>query len=161
MFARLVALCVVGASVGCANEYHPDYHPQSAYSVEQNVNYGTVVQFTSPPPTPAYAPPEAPSYVPPGAPSEAQLAQADPSHVLVLEGTHPDRPAQVVGVVDAHVPAGSHDAALDALRRRAAAMGADAVVGVEFHRGEGAGQPIRVSGLAIRFAHSAPHPVEP
>lgn len=79
--------------------------------------------------------------------------------MLVLESTHLDRPAEVVGVVDAHLPMGSHDSALDALRRRAAAMGADAVVGVEFHHGEGEGQPTHLSGLAVRFLQAVPYPV--
>ena len=50
---------------------------------------------------------------------------------------------------------GHHDAALDALRRKAAAMGADAVVGVEFHHSEG-GEPTHLSGLAVRFVSGAP-----
>ncbi len=55
---------------------------------------------------------------------------------------------------------GSHDAALDLLRRRAAAMGADAVVGVEFHYGEAEGQPTHLSGLAVHFLPKVPYPVE-
>jgi hypothetical protein len=30
-------------------------------------------------------------------------------------------------------------------------MGADAVVGVEFHPGEGEGEPTHLSGMAVRF----------
>ncbi len=66
------------------------------------------------------------------------------------------RPAEVIGVVDAHLKVGDQDAALAALRRRAADMGADAVVGVEFHHGEGAGEPIHLSGLAVRFLAQLP-----
>jgi uncharacterized protein YbjQ (UPF0145 family) len=55
---------------------------------------------------------------------------------------------------------GSHDRALDVLRRRAVAMGADAVVGVEFHHGEGEGQPTHLSGLAVRFLPSVPYRVD-
>jgi uncharacterized protein YbjQ (UPF0145 family) len=51
---------------------------------------------------------------------------------------------------------GDQDAALAALKRRAASMGADAVVGVEFHHGEGAGEPIHLSGLAVRFLKTLP-----
>jgi uncharacterized protein YbjQ (UPF0145 family) len=79
--------------------------------------------------------------------------------VLVLETIHLDRPAEVVGVVDAHLPMGSHESALNALQRRAAQMGADAVVGVEFHHGEGEGQPTHLSGLAVRFLRAVPYPV--
>jgi uncharacterized protein YbjQ (UPF0145 family) len=80
--------------------------------------------------------------------------------VLVLQSTHLDRPAEVVGVVDAHLPMGSHDSALDVLRKRAASMGADAVVGVEFHHGEGEGQPTHLSGLAVRFIQKVPYPID-
>jgi hypothetical protein len=80
----------------------------------------------------------------------------DPSSILILQGTHLDRPAEVVGVVDAHLKVGDQDAALAALRKRAAAMNADAVVGVEFHHGEGSGEPIHLSGLAVRFLRTLP-----
>jgi uncharacterized protein YbjQ (UPF0145 family) len=76
--------------------------------------------------------------------------------VLVLQSTHLDRPAEVVGVIDAHVPMGSHESALDVVRQRAAELGADAVVGVEFHHGEGEGERTHLSGLAVRFLDKAP-----
>ena len=118
------------ALAACSSEYHPEYHPETA----TNINYGTVVTgdgswFSSP----------------------SASGGRDASSVLVLQGTHLDRPAEVVGVVDAHLKVGDQDAALAELRRRAAQMGADAVVGVEFHHGEGAGEPIHLSGLAVRF----------
>lgn len=136
------------ALLGCANDYHPEYHPVSSYSVEQNLSYPTTV-FQN-----GNAPP-----VVSNAPSEAPPAYGDPSHVLVLESTHLDRPAEVVGVIDEHVPMGSHESALALLRRRAARLGADAVVGVEFHHGEGEGEPTHLSGLAVRFLQSVPYPV--
>jgi uncharacterized protein YbjQ (UPF0145 family) len=55
---------------------------------------------------------------------------------------------------------GSHEAALDVVRRRAAELGADAVVGVEFHHGEGDGQPTHLSGLAVRFLQTVPYPID-
>lgn len=76
--------------------------------------------------------------------------------ILILQTTHLDRPAEVVGVVDAHEEMGNHDAALDDMRRKAAALGADAVVGVEFHHGEAPGEPTHLSGLAVRFIAAAP-----
>jgi uncharacterized protein YbjQ (UPF0145 family) len=42
---------------------------------------------------------------------------------------------------------------------KAAQLGADAVVGVEFHHGEGEGEPTHPSGLAVKFLPAAPHPV--
>lgn len=126
------------ACAACASEYHPDYHPETATSISQTINYGTLVTGS-------------------GAPaSYGGVTGRDPSKVLVLQGTHLDRPAEVVGVVDAHLKVGDQDAALAVLRRRAADMGADAVVGVEFHHGEGPGEPIHLSGLAVRFLSTLP-----
>lgn len=78
----------------------------------------------------------------------------EPNRVLVLETTKLDRYAEVVGVVDVHEPMGSDRAALARLREKAAAMGADAVVGVEFHHGEGEGEPTHLSGMAVRFVRA-------
>lgn len=78
--------------------------------------------------------------------------RADVSRIQILPAKRPDRPSEVVGVVDAHVPMGDHERALALLRERAAALGADAVIGVDFAHGEGhAGQPVHLSGLAIRY----------
>jgi hypothetical protein len=104
----------------------------------------------APPPDSPRDPPEAPPA------NAAAVARTDPARVLVLQSTHLDRPAEVVGVVDAHVAMGSHDSALEVVRQRAAALGADAVVGVEFHHGEGEGQPTHLSGLAVRFIDRLP-----
>jgi hypothetical protein len=91
----------------------------------------------------------------PGATPQPPLT-GDAARVLVLQTKQLDRPAEVVGVVDAHEAMGHHDAALLTLRRRAAAIGADAVVGVEFHHGEGEGEPTHLSGLAVRFLPTVP-----
>jgi hypothetical protein len=149
MRTSLTVAASISMLAGCANEYHPEYHPQSTYSYEQNVSYPTtVVAMAGSRPTLA---------------DETELSapvRSDPSRVLVLQSTHLDRPAEVVGVIDAHAPMGAHDTALDMLRQRAAAMGADAVVGVEFHHGEGEGQPTHLSGLAVRFLEKVPYPVD-
>jgi hypothetical protein len=146
--AALPKLVGLIALSGCMSEYHPEYHPESTTKYEQNVSYPTTVFAVG---SPAPAATEAPGVAAP---------QGDSSRILVLEGTHLDRPAEVVGVIDAHMPMGSHDAALDLVRRRAAQMGADAVVGVEFHHGEGEGQPTHLSGLAVRFLPAVPYPVD-
>lgn len=78
----------------------------------------------------------------------------------MLQGKHLDRPAQVIGVVDAHEAMGNQDAALWVLKKKAAELGADAVVGVEFNHGEGAGEPTHLSGLAVRFLQAVPYPVD-
>jgi hypothetical protein len=148
MRPRLLAAPALLVFTGCANEYHPEYHPESSYSYEQNVSYPTTIVETG-----------ATASLQAGGP-ESSTSRGDPSRVLVLQSTHLDRPAEVVGVIDAHAPMGTHDAALEFLRRRAAAMGADAVVGVEFHHGEGEGQPTHLSGLAVRFLPKVPYPVD-
>ncbi len=91
--------------------------------------------------------------------SGAPAVRIDPERsgrVLILQGRKLERPAEVVGVVDAHESSGRQDAALQQLRVRAAALGADAVVGVEFHHGEAHGEPIHLSGLAVRYLDQAP-----
>jgi hypothetical protein len=82
---------------------------------------------------------------------DAIVTPEEAVRVLVLQTTKLDRYAEVVGVVDVHEAMGTDQAALAALRRKAAAMGADAVVGVEFHHGEGEGEPTHLSGMAVRF----------
>lgn len=84
---------------------------------------------------------------------EPPVAAADAStrRVLILQTRKLDRPAEVVGIVDAHEEGGREEVALDELRRKAAAVGADAVVGVEFHHAESAGEPLHLSGLAVRY----------
>jgi hypothetical protein len=148
---RTALLAIAGsiALAGCMSEYHPEYHPESTTRYEQNVSYPTTVLAVGGSTSGAADPP-----------ATGLAARGDASRVLVLEGTHLDRPAEVVGVIDAHMPMGSHDAALDLVRRRAVQMGADAVVGVEFHHGEGEGQPTHLSGLAVRFLPAVPYPVD-
>lgn len=73
--------------------------------------------------------------------------------MLVLQAQDAGRPTEVVGVIDVHEPTGEHDAALQTLRQRAALIGADAVIGIEFHHedGEDKGIETHLSGLAVRF----------
>lgn len=150
---RVVGFAVMTlAATGCGNEYHPEYHPVSQYSYAQSLSYPTTVFQTT-----GHAPEtSAPSY----APSPANARGVDPSHVLVLQSKHLDRPAQVVGVVDAHEEMGKQDAALRTLQAKAAALGADAVVGVEFHHGEGEGEPTHLSGLAVKFLPAVRYPID-
>ena len=85
--------------------------------------------------------------------ADPPMVAADESvrRILILQTRKLDRPAEVLGVVDAHGESGSEEMALDALRRKAAAIGADAVVGVEFHHAESKGEPLHLSGLAVRY----------
>ena len=129
-------------TAACASEYHPEYHPVSSYTVNQSVSYPTIYEVASAP-----TPPPLPEPVDPREPARS----VDPSRVLVVEATHLDRPNEVIGVVDVANDADTREAGVALLKRRAAELGADAVVGVEFHHGDGAGHPPRASGLAVRF----------
>lgn len=144
IFAALVAL------PACMSEAHPEYHPVNVSSISQNLSYPTTI-FQEGSQTPVTV----------GGPSQASPSGQAASRVMVLQSTHLDRPAEVVGVVDAHEEMGHHEAALDTLKRKAAELGADAVVGVEFHHGEAEGEPTHLSGLAVRFIRSVPYPVDP
>jgi uncharacterized protein YbjQ (UPF0145 family) len=70
--------------------------------------------------------------------------------VKVIQNDHVDCPTELVGLVDIHEPVQSVDSALEVLRRKAAKMGAEAVVGVEFHHGEPGEEPTHLSGMAVR-----------
>jgi uncharacterized protein YbjQ (UPF0145 family) len=87
---------------------------------------------------------------------EPSLETADPaireaaSRVLVLESQTVDQPTEVIGLIDVHEESGHHAEALERLRIKGAALGADAVLGVEFHHGDD-GEPAHLSGTAVRF----------
>jgi hypothetical protein len=70
--------------------------------------------------------------------------------VVVLVDKHVPRPTEVLGVFDFHSRADSEDKGFDELRARAAAIGADAVIGAEFEHGDG-NEPSHLSGMAVRF----------
>ncbi len=82
---------------------------------------------------------------------EAYQAPSMPNaRILILADKHVDRPTEVIGVLDFHSRATSEDKGFDELRARAAAMGADAVIGAEFEHGEG-NEPSHLSGMVVRF----------
>ncbi len=70
--------------------------------------------------------------------------------VQVLVDKRVPRPTEVLAVFDFHSRADSEDKGFDELRARAAAIGADAVIGAEFEHGDGA-EPSHLSGMAVRF----------
>jgi hypothetical protein len=70
--------------------------------------------------------------------------------VQVLVDKRIPRPTEVIAVFDLHSRADSEDKGFDELRARAAAIGADAVIGAEFEHGE-ATEPSHLSGMAVRF----------
>jgi hypothetical protein len=142
------AFALVFALVACGNETHPEYHPETALSYSQTISEPVTVFNEGSQSKPAYT---NATYAP---------GARDPSKVLVLETHHLEHPAEVVGVIDAHEEMGKHESALWLLKTKAAALGADAVIGVEFHHGEGEGEPTHLSGLAVRFIRSVPYPVD-
>lgn len=86
----------------------------------------------------------------PPAPTDAH--EADAAHIQILPDKRSRRPTEVLGVVDAHVAQGDEAAAIAVLRAKAATLGADAVLGVDLQHGEAhAGEPIHLSGLAVRY----------
>lgn len=103
------------------------------------------------PTAPAPAPPPAPPSPPPTDSAPTALYASPAARVVVLQSNHIDRLTEVVGVVDVHAEMGGQDAALEMLKLRAAQLGADAVLGVEFHHGHGDEEPTHLSGLAVRF----------
>ncbi len=72
------------------------------------------------------------------------------ARVRVLQGGDMGCESEALGPVDVHSPMHGTDKALEALKLRAAALGADAVVGVDFHHGEGGHAPTHLSGMAAR-----------
>jgi uncharacterized protein YbjQ (UPF0145 family) len=71
--------------------------------------------------------------------------------VFLTESNDLGREIEALQIVDAHEEPGHHEEALAELRVRAAALGADAVVGMEFHHGEGHGDRLHLSGMAVRY----------
>jgi hypothetical protein len=146
---RYLALLAVGL-MACGNEYHPEYHPQTQYEYSQTISQPVTVFNSNSQQAPVQT----------NAPMPTTNNGRDPSRILVLQGKHLDRPAQVIGTVDAHEAMGSQDAALWTLKKKAAELGADAVVGVDFNHGEGPGEPTHLSGIAVRFLQTVPYPVD-
>lgn len=78
----------------------------------------------------------------------ATVARAE--HVQVLETRALGCATEALGPVDVHEKMETTDAALRVLKLRAAALGADAVTGVEFEHGEGGKAPTHLAGMAVR-----------
>jgi hypothetical protein len=83
---------------------------------------------------------------PPREPTMDERAQ----QMAIFSGDDPGRAAVVVGVVDVSGSQADGSSGMWLLRRRAAQLHADAIVGVELHHGTRLGPP-RLSGLAVRY----------
>jgi uncharacterized protein YbjQ (UPF0145 family) len=71
--------------------------------------------------------------------------------IQILESNDAGQPTEVLGIVDVHEKVGSQEEALAELREHADELGADAVLGVEFHHGEAGPAPTHLSGIAVRY----------
>lgn len=131
---RRVAPVLAAAALCAACDTVPPAETPPIVSYPETVNYNTNVYAGSSPTTRAG----------PAIDSDAV------SRVAILPTSKPERPAEVIGVVDVHEPMANEAAALQRLKEKAAALGADAVLGVEFHHGEETG-PTHLSGLAVRY----------
>lgn len=79
----------------------------------------------------------------------AEASEPATRSVVVFVDKRIGRATEVIGVLDFHSDADSQDKGFDELRARAAAMGADAVIGAEFEHG--ANDQSHLSGIAVRF----------
>jgi hypothetical protein len=129
---RAMAFCLIVLASGCATEATPCCLARATVPISAPA---------------AHPPPPRDDYVVAATP----VAALPVPDVLVVQSSHIDRLTEVVGVIDVHSEMGEHDTALDLLKRRAAELGADAVLGVEFHHGHGEEEPTHLSGLAVRF----------
>ncbi len=71
-------------------------------------------------------------------------------HVKVMQTGDIGCPVEALGPVDVHKKMGSTQQSLEALKRRAAKLGADAIINVEFEHGEGGKEPTHLAGMAVR-----------
>ena len=91
------------------------------------------------------------SYARAGKLTEAS-GRSDPARIAVLAADDPGRPFFVVGVVSAQVDGADPEGLRDELKEAAAELGADALVSVEIHWGEGSWSAgLRASGVAVRY----------
>lgn len=88
----------------------------------------------------------------PPAATEERPEASDPRtrEILVTPQKDLGRACEVIGVLDFHSSAESEDKGFDEMRVRAAAMGADAVIGAEFEHGE-PGAMSHLSGMVVRY----------
>jgi hypothetical protein len=85
-----------------------------------------------------------------GPPSREPTLDERTQRIAIFSGDDPGRAAEVLGVVDVAGAQADGTTGMWLLRRRAAELHADAVIGVEMHRGTRVGPP-RLSGLAVRY----------
>lgn len=85
-----------------------------------------------------------------GTPDPDPLGAGVAETVKILQNESLSCSSEALGTVDVHEAMKNEGEALALLRRRAAALGAEAVVGVEFHHGDGEAGATHLSGMAVR-----------
>jgi uncharacterized protein YbjQ (UPF0145 family) len=78
----------------------------------------------------------------------ATLARA--KTIRVMQNERLACASEALGPIDVHRKMETTDKALEALKIRAAALGAEAIVDVNFEHGEGGKEPTHLSGMAVR-----------
>ena len=76
--------------------------------------------------------------------------------IPLLQADHIDRPVEVIATFDVPAKMGDDNDALAELRACAAAVGAHAVLDVQFRGGEDTDEPRVLSGVAVRFIEPSP-----
>lgn len=91
------------------------------------------------------------------APASAAMAlPTEVANIPILPGKSLKSPVRLLGFIDAGAEKGQ-PAAMASLRQKAAVLGADAIINLEYHAG--AKQPARFSGVAVKYRHHrAPKP---
>jgi hypothetical protein len=114
------------------------------------------VAFAAPPPAHANASKPARSHaMPHRAHTQPMARQHAAREAAVIEG-RVNRPVTLVGWVNAGGDKAHRAAALETMRRKAGALGADAVVNIEFHGARG--EVGHYTGVAVRFKPEPPKP---
>ena len=78
----------------------------------------------------------------------ANATNATPKKITVVEGKS-KHSTELIAFVDVKEDKSHKERALEALRAKAATLGADAIVGIEYH--EGKGEPGHYSGAAVKY----------
>src|SRR5438132_711368 len=108
-----------------------------------------VTSMSSPPLTTAQAAAKPTEHEDEPLPTDPAIV-AKAANVKVLKNDSMGCPTEALGPVDVHKKMENTQKALDALKLRAAALGADGVIGVDFEHGEGGEAPTHLSGMAVR-----------
>ena len=140
----LLAAIALGSLLTACSE--TSYYTSPGVPVARHQAQSSVVMDERPEPAPEIEPAHTAAVATP--------LSAAAARIIVLEGKTSPKRGVVVGIIDVHTDATRSEEAFDELRRRASALGADVVIGADFHHGEGS-EPSHVSGMAIRFRERA------